>query len=63
MPFAYPPKPLGALGPLQHALLYKYLKKYIKKILPQVLGHPLLMKGLTTLVISMSTNLNVFFSI
>ncbi len=28
-------------------------------ILPKVLGHPLLMKGLTTLVISMSTNLNV----
>ncbi len=30
---------------------------YIAK--PKVLGHPLLMKGLTTLVISMSTNLNV----
>ncbi len=28
-------------------------------ILPKVLGHPLLMKGLSTLVISMSTNLNV----
>ncbi len=28
-------------------------------ILPKVLGHPLLMKGLTTLVISISTNLNV----
>ncbi len=28
-------------------------------ILQKVLGHPLLMKGLTTLVISMSTNLNV----
>ncbi len=28
-------------------------------ILPNVLGHPLLMKGLTTLVFSMSTNLNV----
>ncbi len=28
-------------------------------ILPQILGHPLLMKRLTTLVISMSTNLNV----
>ncbi len=28
-------------------------------ILPKVLGHPLLMKGLTTSVISMSTNLNV----
>ncbi len=27
--------------------------------LPKVLGHPLLMKGLTTLVISMSSNLNV----
>ncbi len=31
----------------------------IYTILPKVLGHPLLMKGLTTLVISMSTNLNV----
>ncbi len=28
-------------------------------ILAKVLGHPLLMKGLTTLVISMSTNLYV----
>ncbi len=28
-------------------------------ILSNVLGHPLLMKGLNTLVISMSTNLNV----
>ncbi len=28
-------------------------------ILPKVLGHPLLMKGLIILVISMSTNLNV----
>ncbi len=28
-------------------------------ILPKVLGHPVLMKGLTTLVISMSTNINV----
>ncbi len=32
---------------------------YIYTILPKVLGHPLQMKGLTTLVISMSTNLNV----
>ncbi len=31
----------------------------IYTILPKVLGYPLLMKGLTTLVISMSTNLNV----
>ncbi len=31
----------------------------IYTILPNVLGHHLLMKGLTTLVISMSTNLNV----
>ncbi len=31
---------------------------YIYTILPKVLA-PLLMKGLTTLVISMSTNLNV----
>ncbi len=29
-------------------------------ILPKVLGHPLLMNGLTTLVISMTTNLNVW---
>jgi len=38
-----------------------YLSIYISinTILPKVLGHPLLMKGLTTLVISMSTNLNV----
>ncbi len=35
------------------------LKKLIYTILPKVLGHPLLMKGLTTLVISMSTNINV----
>ncbi len=28
-------------------------------ILPKVLGHPLLMKRLTTLVISMSTNLDL----
>ncbi len=28
-------------------------------ILPNILGHPLLMKGLTTLVIFMNTNLNV----
>ncbi len=28
-------------------------------ILPKVLGHPLLMKGLPSLVISMSTNLNI----
>ncbi len=33
--------------------------KTMYTILPKVLGHPLLMKGLTTLVISMSTNLNV----
>ncbi len=32
---------------------------YIYTILPKVLGHPLAMKGLTTLVISMSTDLNV----
>ncbi len=32
---------------------------YIHIILPKVFSHPLLMKGLTTLVISMSTNLNV----
>ncbi len=32
----------------------------IYTIFPKVLGHPFFMKGLTTLVISMSTNLNVF---
>ncbi len=32
---------------------------YTHTILPKVLGNPHLMKGLTTLVISMSTNLNV----
>ncbi len=31
----------------------------IYTILPKVLGHPLLMKGLTTLLISTSKNLNV----
>ncbi len=36
-----------------------YLHHLTYTILPKVLGHPLLMKGLTTLVISMSTNLNV----
>ncbi len=30
-----------------------------KKSIYTVLGYPLLMKGLTTLVISMSTNLNI----
>ncbi len=35
-----------------------YIYIYIYTILPKVLA-PLLMKGLTTLVISMSTNLNV----
>jgi len=39
---------------------FLYLYSYIyNTILPKVLDHPLLMKGLTTLVISMSTNLNV----
>ncbi len=36
-----------------------HLHIYLSTLLPKVLGHPLLMKGLTTLVISMSTNLNV----
>ncbi len=39
--------------------IYIYIYIYIYTIVPKVLGHPLLMKGLTTLVISMSTNLNV----
>ncbi len=37
----------------------KNIFMYIYTILPKVLGHPLLMKGLTSLVISISTNLNV----
>ncbi len=39
----------------------KYISDFrvIYTILPKVLGHPVLMKSLTTLVISMSTNLNV----
>ncbi len=40
-------------------LFIKVNMKSTYTILPQVLGHPLLMKGLTTLVISMSTNLDV----
>ncbi len=41
-------------------LIKKFHNPYtVYTILPKVLGHPLLMKGLTTLVISMSTNLNV----
>ncbi len=36
-----------------------YIYIYICIIFPKVLGHPLLMKGLTTLVISMSTYINV----
>ncbi len=38
--------------------LYIYIYIYIYTILPKVLA-PLLMKGLTALVISMSVNLNV----
>ncbi len=37
--------------------LYNWPNTYTT--LPKVLGYPLLMKGLTTLVIPMSTNLNV----
>ncbi len=40
-------------------ILYIYIYIYIYTILPKVLGRPLLMNSLTTLVISMSTNLNV----
>ncbi len=39
--------------------IYIYTHIYTYTILPKLLGHPLLMKGLATLVISMSTNLNV----
>ncbi len=39
--------------------IYIYIYIYAYTILPKVLGHPLLMKGLTTLVISMSTYINV----
>ncbi len=46
-------------GDLEFAV-YIYIYIYIHiHIVPNVLGHPLLIKGLTTLVISMSTNLNV----
>ncbi len=47
--------------PFAFCLTYKpiYIYIYTHTILPKVLGHPLLMKGLTTLVISMRTNLNV----
>ncbi len=38
--------------------IYIYIYTYTHTILAKVLCHPLLMKGLTTLVISMSTNLN-----
>ncbi len=38
---------------------YASLSSLLYTILPKGLSHPLLMKGLTTLVISMSTNLNV----
>ncbi len=42
------------------SIVMSYIKCVaIYTILPKVLGHPLLMKGLTTLVISMRTNLNV----
>ncbi len=33
---------------------------YIHYTAKSILGHPLLMKGLTTLLISMSTNLNIY---
>ncbi len=41
------------------AYIYIYIYIYTHTVLPKVLGHPLLMKGLTALVISMSTSLNV----
>ncbi len=43
---------------LESILLYSPISG-LYPILPKVLGHLLLMKDLTTLVISMSTNLNV----
>ncbi len=48
----------GGLIYAEHCI-YIYIYIYIYTILPKVLGHPLFIKGLTTLVISMSTNLNV----
>ncbi len=42
------------LWPQNNCIMLQYT------ILPKVLGHPFLTKGLTTLVISMSTNLNVY---
>ncbi len=55
---------LKLFASLCHILYFDTAKFSIKlfsliyTILPEVLGHPLLMKHLTTLVISMSTNLN-----
>ncbi len=57
------------LTDLYQVIYFKWAKSRLLKqrvhfwciytILPKVLGHPLLMKGMTTLVISRSTNLNV----
>ncbi len=46
------------LEQLEETATVLYIYIYIHTILPKVLA-PLLMKGLTTLVISMSANLNV----
>ncbi len=58
-------------GCSMHTLLFSFLVQasidfdmfllilYVYTIFPKVLAHSLLMKGLTTLVISMRTNLNV----
>ncbi len=43
---------LGNVGKKKHRQMMRFLYIYIYTILPKVLGHPLLMKGLTTLVIS-----------
>ncbi len=40
----------------RHCKMLRDCNIYIHTILAKVLGHPLLMKGLTTLIISMSTN-------
>ncbi len=41
-----------------YVCIYIYIYTYTHTILAKVICHPLLMKGLTTLVISMSANLN-----
>ncbi len=61
--FILPEKRLKSTGECtdKHLFKLKYTLIFAETytILPKLLGHPLLMKGLTTLVISISTNINV----